>query len=102
MENLTLSQYLVTRPAHGRQSLTLTRGHRWRAGQGWWPGLGGGCGRNLGRDGADLDTRTRHFVTGVFVVVIFNRNVGQTDTAGVALVKLQSVVRAVQCIVYSG
>ena len=55
-----------------------------------------GCGRNLGRDGADLDTRTRHFVTGVFVVVIFNRNVGQTDTAGVVLVKLQSGVRAVQ------
>ena len=55
-----------------------------------------GCGRNLGRDGGDLDTRTRHFVTGVFVVVIFNRNVGQTDTAGVGLVKLQSGVRAVQ------
>ena len=55
-----------------------------------------GCGRNLGRDGADLDTRTRHFVTGVFVVVVFNRNVGQTDTAGVVLVKLQSGVRAVQ------
>ena len=55
-----------------------------------------GCGRNLGRDGADLDTRTRHFVTGVFVVVIFNRNVGQTGTAGVVLVKLQSGVRAVQ------
>ena len=54
-----------------------------------------GCGRNLGRDGADLDTRTRHFVTGVFVVVIFNRNVGQTDTAGVVLVKLQSGVGAV-------
>ena len=51
-----------------------------------------GCGRNLGRDGADLDTRTRHFVTGVFVVVTFNR----TDTAGVVLVKLQSGVRAVQ------
>ena len=82
---------MVTRPAHGRQSLTLTRdtgGELARAG-------GQGCGRNLGRDGADLDTRTRHFVTGVFVVVIFNRNVGQTDTAGVALVKLQSVVRAV-------
>ena len=55
-----------------------------------------GCGRNLGRDGADLDTRTRHFVTGVFVVVVFNRNVGQTGTAGVVLVKLQSGVRAVQ------
>ena len=94
---------MVTRPAHGRQSLTLTRDTAQVAS---WPGLlaraGGGCGRNLGRDGADLDTRTRHFVTGVFVVVIFNRNVGQTDTAGVALVKLQSVVRAVWCIVYSG